>query len=146
MSKFSCPRAMRSAAEALEIEAATLRRHAEIAEQRAADKRRMAEFPKIWRHVTRLIEDGIDEPRARAIVANQLGIEIATVDHWMQRSELRSAALKVWRRDREIFQRAHVLSNIALAELYGLTPTTISRIIRRQLERRYRRGTPAQFG
>lgn len=137
---------MRAAAAALELEAAVLRRHAEIAEQRAAARAARAEFPQIWKRVTAMIEAGLDEPRARAFVANQMGVEIWTVDHWMQKSELRSAALKVWRRDREIFQRAHTLSNVALGEIYKLTPTTISRIIRRQLERRYRRGTPAQFG
>lgn len=107
--------------------------------QRAAERERMAEIRTIWKRVTAMMDRGIPEETARAIEANRLGCSLETIDYWMVRSGRRSATYQKWRRDREIFQRAHTLSNRDLAEIYGLTPTQISRIIRAQLASRHRR-------
>ncbi|MCW5728162.1 hypothetical protein [Parvibaculum sp.] len=122
-----------------------LRRHAEAVEAARIDRQRRKEFPRIWRHVAELVDGGVPEATAMNIVAARLGCGLETVEWWMTMSARRSASYKAWRRNREIFQRAHVLSNRDLGELYGLTPGQISRIIREQLRRRWRRDVPAQF-
>ena len=138
MRTISRSKALEAAAATLEAEARSLRREAEYLKQRAASRERIKELRGIWKRVTGYIDRGMSEAAARAHTANTLGVGLETVDYWMRRAAVQSAAFKTWRRDREIFRIAHTRSNRELAALYQLHPNTVSRILKSQLNKRHR--------
>ncbi|MFN4231345.1 hypothetical protein [Parvibaculum sp.] len=138
MRAISRAKALEAAAATLESEARTLRRQAEIIKKRAASKERAKELKEIWKRVTADIDRGIPEKTARIMAANALRVDLETVDYWMQRAAIQSAAFRTWRRDRQLFRIAHTRSNRELADLFNLHEKTVSKIIQRQLRSRFR--------
>lgn len=138
MRAISRAKALEAAAATLESEARTLRREAEIIKQRAASKARTQALRDVWKRVTADIDQGIPEKTARVMAAAALGVELETVDYWMQRAAVQSATFRTWQRDRQLFRIAHTRSNKELADLFNLHEKTVSRIIQRQLRTRYR--------
>lgn len=131
-------KALEVAAAALESEILKMRREAETLRRSARTDARRREFQTIWKQVTALIERGIAEPEARGMVAQRLDVSRETVDYWMERSGRQSAALKKWRRDRQIILMAHTRSNREIAEVFNLHEVTVSKIIQTQLKARFR--------
>lgn len=131
-------RALEIAAAALEDEISRMRREADELRRDARSDARRRELRDIWKRVTELVDRGLDEDAARATVATRLDVGRETVDYWMQRADRQIAAMKKWRRDRQIILMAHTRSNTELAELFQLHPVTVSKIIQRQLKARFR--------
>lgn len=131
-------KALEVAAQALESEIFRMRREAEQLRRDARADAKRRELQGIWKHVTALIERGMSEPDARKIVAQRLNLDRVTVDYWMERSGRQCAALKKWRRDRQIILMAHTRSNRDIAEVFGLHEVTVSKIIQTQLKARFR--------
>ena len=131
-------RALEIAAAALENEISRMRREADELRRDARSDARRRGLRDIWKRVTELVDRGLDEDAARATVATRLDVSRETVDYWMQRADRQIAAMKKWRRDRQIILMAHTRSNTEIAELFQLHPVTVSKIIQRQLKARFR--------
>lgn len=115
-----------------------MRREADELRRDARSDARRRGLRDIWKRVTELVDRGLDEDAARATVATRLDVSRETVDYWMQRADRQIAAMKKWRRDRQIILMAHTRSNTEIAELFQLHPVTVSKIIQRQLKARFR--------
>ena len=131
-------RALEIAAAALENEISRMRREADELRRDARSDARRRGLRDIWKRVTELVDRGLDEDAARATVATRHDVSRETVDYWMQRADRQIAAMKKWRRDRQIILMAHTRSNTEIAELFQLHPVTVSKIIQRQLKARFR--------
>jgi len=131
-------RALEIAAAALESEISRMRREADELRRDAKSDARRLELRNIWKRVTELVDRGLDEDAARGTVATRLDVSRETVDYWMQRAERQIAAMKKWRRDRQIILMAHTRSNTEIAAVFQLHPVTVSKIIQAQLKARFR--------
>lgn len=138
MKALSHAKALEAAALTLESEARSLRRQADNLKKRAASKERTKALRDVWKRVIADTDNGIPEKTARVMAAAALNVDIETVDYWMQRAAIQSAAFRMWRRDRQLFRIAHTRSNRELADLFNIHEKTVSKIIQRQLKSRYR--------
>ena len=89
-------------------------------------------------NVARAIADGMDPTAAVAAVARNTGMPPATVTYWWTRSEKERAARERAARDIEIVRLARRgWSNAGIADRFGISPRTVSGIVRKAIDGRH---------
>jgi DNA invertase Pin-like site-specific DNA recombinase len=119
------------AAEALEKEAREIRETA-VRRARLCSKDLDAEYSeKAAVLVCELVEDGRTPEEAVNIAAAQFGVSSSIVEHHVKRNNRAAVALDRWQLERDVIAAASTLPNDEIADRYGISTSTVTRIIRK---------------